>query len=348
MCHEDVDHTRTMSNHLVEVIEVLGIEAVRGALLTELRNVISFDGSYVNYRHMAILCDVMTYRGHLMSITRHGINRNDTGPLMRCSFEETVDILMEAAMFSQKDDLRGVSNNVMLGQLGHFGTGSFELHLNESMLADAIELQLPETFGEQRGMFGQGAGLGVSQTPAHDGLSSMTPNRLISPIHSPFSGMGGLTFSPGPSNLTMSPGMSPGMSPASPGYSPSSPGFSPASPGYSPTSPGYSPTSPMSPGGASPSYSPTSPSYSPTSPSYSPTSPSYSPTSPQYSPASPQYSPTSPQYSPASPQYSPASPAHGGLSPTDTGPTSGYEPRYVGEHVILVLHSFTCNSKKFV
>ena len=88
-----VDHKRTISNHLVEIIEVLGIEAVRNALLKELRSVIEFDGSYVNYRHLAILCDVMTSRGHLMAITRHGINRNGNGPLAQCSFEETVDIL---------------------------------------------------------------------------------------------------------------------------------------------------------------------------------------------------------------------------------------------------------------
>lgn len=105
------------------MIEVLGIEAVRAALLKELRDVISFDGSYVNYRHLAILCDVMTYRGHLMSITRHGINRNETGPLMRCSFEETVDILFDAAVYAETDHLRGVSENIMLGQLAPLGTG---------------------------------------------------------------------------------------------------------------------------------------------------------------------------------------------------------------------------------
>jgi hypothetical protein len=39
-----------MSNDLVEIINDLGIEAVRQALMRELRNVIEFDGSYVNYR----------------------------------------------------------------------------------------------------------------------------------------------------------------------------------------------------------------------------------------------------------------------------------------------------------
>ena len=56
----------------------------------ELHHVISFDGSYVNYRHLALLCDIMTCRGHLMAVTRHGINRQEVWALMRCSFEETV------------------------------------------------------------------------------------------------------------------------------------------------------------------------------------------------------------------------------------------------------------------
>ena len=33
MCHPDVDYTRTVSNHLIEIIDVLGIEAGRNALM---------------------------------------------------------------------------------------------------------------------------------------------------------------------------------------------------------------------------------------------------------------------------------------------------------------------------
>ena len=113
----DVDHTRTISNDIVEICTVLGIEGTRAALLNMLREVISFDGAYVNYRHLSVLCDVMTFRGHLMAITRHGINRADSGPLLRCSFEETVEILMEAAMYGRSDDMNGVTQNIMLGQM---------------------------------------------------------------------------------------------------------------------------------------------------------------------------------------------------------------------------------------
>ena len=80
--------TRLFSN-----LQALGIEAVRKGIEREMYNVISFDGSYVNYRHLALLCDIMTAKGHLMAITRHGINRQDTGALARCSFEETVSVV---------------------------------------------------------------------------------------------------------------------------------------------------------------------------------------------------------------------------------------------------------------
>ena len=121
---------RTVSNDICELFEILGVEAVRKGLEREVTNVISFDGSYVNYRHMSMLCDIMTSRGYLMAITRHGVNRQDVGALMRCSFEETVDILMEAASAAEVDPLTGISENIMLGQQIPGGTGCFKPEFN--------------------------------------------------------------------------------------------------------------------------------------------------------------------------------------------------------------------------
>ena len=137
-CIDGVDFQRTYSNSCVEIFNVLGIEAARVAIVKELCGVIEFDGSYVNYRHLALLCDLMTHRGTLMAITRHGINRADTAALMRCSFEETVEILMEAAAVGEKDDCHGIAENVMFGQMAPMGTGAFEVALNIDMLKDAI------------------------------------------------------------------------------------------------------------------------------------------------------------------------------------------------------------------
>ena len=140
LAERDVDPARTYSNDICEIFSTLGIEAVRKAVEKEMNHVISFDGSYVNYRHLALLCDVMTAKGHLMAITRHGINRQDVGALMRCSFEETVDVLIDAAMHAEVDYLKGVSENIIVGQLAKIGTGSFGLLLDPEKCKLGIEI----------------------------------------------------------------------------------------------------------------------------------------------------------------------------------------------------------------
>ncbi|KKF97222.1 DNA-directed RNA polymerase II subunit rpb1 [Ceratocystis platani] len=135
---DGIDTQRTYTNSIWQVFEVFGIEAARSALCRELTNVLAFDGSYVNHRHIALLVDVMTYRGTIAAVTRHGINRADTGALMRCSFEETVEILLDAASSGELDDCRGISENVMLGQLAPMGTGAFEVQLDLKMLQTVI------------------------------------------------------------------------------------------------------------------------------------------------------------------------------------------------------------------
>ncbi|CAI8497078.1 unnamed protein product [Hanseniaspora opuntiae] len=352
-----VDASRIYTNSFIDIMNVLGIEAGRAALYKEVYNVIASDGSYVNYRHTSLLVDVMTSPGFLMSITRHGFNRADTGALMRCSFEETVEILMEAGAAAEVDDCRGVSENVILGQIPPIGTGTFDVMIDDEALSKYMPEEVP--------LLLKGAMEDGTTTPYNSemGLKSsdidMSDELMFSPIvdagssealaggftayntdYENSTAYGGSTSSPGFGGDT-SPGFggsafspsagygnsaaSPSYSPSSPGYSPTSPGYSATSPSYSPTSPSYSPTSPSySP--TSPSYSPTSPSYSPTSPSYSPTSPSYSPTSPSYSPTSPSYSPTSPSYSPTSPSYSPTSPSYSPTSPSYTPTSPSYSP----------------------
>ncbi|DAA76010.1 TPA_exp: DNA-directed RNA polymerase subunit [Trichophyton benhamiae CBS 112371] len=276
-----IDASRTYSNQFVEILEVFGIEATRTALLRELTQVLAFD---------------------------------DTGALMRCSFEETVEILLDAAAFAELDDCRGVSENLILGQMAPAGTGEFDVYLDQSMLMGVVSNNagLGAMGEEPKGMLSDGAATQQAGSENAVGFADYQPPSYggFSP-HEPRSPGGG--YSPSSPFNT---------SPTSPAYSPSS-----ASPSFAPTSPAYSPTSP----GYGQAQSPTSPSYSPTSPGFSPTSPSYSPTSPSFSPASPVFSPTSPSYSPTSPAlgeaYSPTSPNFSGSPTSPGGPTSpGYSP----------------------
>ena len=227
-----------------------------------MNHVISFDGSYVNYRHLALLCDVMTTKGHLMAITRHGINRQDVGPIMRCSFEETVDVLMEAAAHAESDPLKGVSENILLGQLAKMGTGSFDLLLDVENCSSAMELQTENPF---YGIISAAAQEDYkrrdrsfpSETPwiyPYSTPSSQWPSTPL-PHMTPMSGSG--SFSPSAHSETT--GLSPG--PYSP--SPYTNVTSPASPSN------YYLQSPRNYPSTSPNYSPNSPSYSPTSPNFS-------------------------------------------------------------------------------
>jgi len=112
---DKVDATRTTSNSVRETLTVLGVEAARLSLIRELRIVLGSYGIYVNYRHLGTLCDIMTNRGVLTAITRHGINRVDSGALRKCSFEETVEILLEASFHAEIDPLSGVTENIIMG-----------------------------------------------------------------------------------------------------------------------------------------------------------------------------------------------------------------------------------------
>jgi DNA-directed RNA polymerase II subunit RPB1 len=134
--YNGIDHTKSFSNDILEIFKILGIEAARRILILELRNLISFDGSYVNSRHLFLLVDIMTHRGKLMSITRHGINKTEVGPITKCSFEETIEILYQAAAFGVCDNLKGISAGILVGQLPFLGTGKIDLYLAEKKLLE--------------------------------------------------------------------------------------------------------------------------------------------------------------------------------------------------------------------
>jgi DNA-directed RNA polymerase II subunit RPB1 len=137
--NEFVNYQYVISSDIHETYRVLGVEAARQTLFNELNDVIDAAASYVNYRHLALLVDTMTSKGGLMSIDRHGINRGDIGPLAKCSFEETTDQLLKAAIFGEYDKLSGVSANIMMGQVPPCGTGSSKILFDEVMFSNLIQ-----------------------------------------------------------------------------------------------------------------------------------------------------------------------------------------------------------------
>ena len=135
---EYIDTTETISNDIIEIYEVFGIEAARNKLIEEITGVVEYEGSYINSRHIELLCDVMTSTGILLSINRQGINRGDSGPLAKCSFEDTTDQLIKSSLFGEMDKLLGVSSNIMMGQKIKAGTNSCELLFDEEKFIEEL------------------------------------------------------------------------------------------------------------------------------------------------------------------------------------------------------------------
>ncbi|MHA1967441.1 MAG: DNA-directed RNA polymerase subunit A'' [Candidatus Hodarchaeales archaeon] len=122
-----VDPTRIKTNHIQEIRDTLGIEATRQAIIEEATAVLQEQGLDVDIRHIMLVSDIMTQDGNLRQIGRHGISGEKESVLARASFEVTVKHLLNSAARGERDKLRGITENVIIGQIIPLGTGTVDL-----------------------------------------------------------------------------------------------------------------------------------------------------------------------------------------------------------------------------
>jgi DNA-directed RNA polymerase II subunit RPB1 len=134
---EGVDPYRSFSNDVHEIMDVFGVETARLALYREFMEV--FTTEYVNYHHMITLVDTMTYPGYLVTVDRFGMKKSNNGVLAKSSFEETSQILFDAAISADFDKMKGVSANIMFGQKPPCGTGFVNVLVDETKLPEGAE-----------------------------------------------------------------------------------------------------------------------------------------------------------------------------------------------------------------
>ena len=125
-----IDHVRTITNDMYSIYANYGIEAVRNAIINEISELIN----NVNVHHISLLVDVMTHSGALISVDRNGINRQDTDPLSRASFERTMEQFLNAAAFNETDKLKSVSSRIIIGRMINGGTGYCNLMMDNDIL----------------------------------------------------------------------------------------------------------------------------------------------------------------------------------------------------------------------
>ncbi|MCI4341733.1 MAG: DNA-directed RNA polymerase subunit A'' [Thermoplasmata archaeon] len=122
-----VDASRTLTNSVFEIYKVFGVEAARAALVQEASRTLSEQGLTVDIRHLMLVSDVMTNEGDIRAIGRHGISGKKTSVLARAAFEITAAHLLRAAITGESDELKGVAENIIVGQPITLGTGAVNL-----------------------------------------------------------------------------------------------------------------------------------------------------------------------------------------------------------------------------
>jgi DNA-directed RNA polymerase subunit A" len=124
---DGVDTTRTRTNNISEISQVLGIEAARNAIIHEALATLNEQGIAVDVRHIMLVADMMCMEGEVKQIGRHGIAGEKESVLSRAAFEVTVNHLLDAAVANEVDELSGVTENVIVGQPIQLGTGDVKL-----------------------------------------------------------------------------------------------------------------------------------------------------------------------------------------------------------------------------
>jgi DNA-directed RNA polymerase subunit A" len=124
---DGVDMTRSTTNNINEIYEVFGIEAARNSIIKEATDTLREQGLSVDVRHIMLVADIMTVDGEVKAIGRHGISGEKASVLARAAFEVTVNHLLDAGTRGDIDELKGVTENVIVGQPIQLGTGHVKL-----------------------------------------------------------------------------------------------------------------------------------------------------------------------------------------------------------------------------
>jgi DNA-directed RNA polymerase beta' subunit len=132
LAHPDADMSRIVSNNIWDIYEALGLEAVREFMIEQFRAIMPG----INICHIMLLVDKMTFKGTISSISRYTMRKEESGPMGKASFEETLDNFLKAGLYGQEEPTRGVSASIICGKTPNVGTGLCGLKMRLDVLPE--------------------------------------------------------------------------------------------------------------------------------------------------------------------------------------------------------------------
>lgn len=106
--------------------QTYGVEAARASIVAEITNVFGAYGIAVDPRHLGLVADHMTFNGGYRAMNRMGMS-DFSSPCLQMSFETTAEFMTKAAVAGNSDKLKSPSARIVMGRVGDFGTGMFDL-----------------------------------------------------------------------------------------------------------------------------------------------------------------------------------------------------------------------------
>jgi len=127
---EGIDKFNVRTNNIFEIGIGLGIEAARNSLISELKATLENQGLEVDIRYLMLVADLMCHKGYLQQIGRHGIAGSKDSVLARAAFEITVPTIARAAKEGEIEELKGITENVIVGSQIPIGSGTVDIYMN--------------------------------------------------------------------------------------------------------------------------------------------------------------------------------------------------------------------------
>jgi len=116
------------SNHIYALLKTYGVEAARAAIMKEMKAVFGVYDISVDWRHLGLIADFMTYRGGFKPFNRSGMNTS-VSPLQKMSFESCSKYLADAVLYGDRDTTTSTSSRITFGTMVRSGTGAFDLQV---------------------------------------------------------------------------------------------------------------------------------------------------------------------------------------------------------------------------
>ncbi len=122
-----VDKYRVQTDSIQEVYQMLGIEAARQKVISELRGLVDV----CNHRHYTIYADEMTFTGRVTSIESSGLKtREASNVLLRIGFSSPMATIEEATVNAMEDSVTGITAPLLIGSVPQIGSLYNSFHID--------------------------------------------------------------------------------------------------------------------------------------------------------------------------------------------------------------------------